>query len=38
MGFWMPADDAEYLRVMRYLWDITELRGEHAALAKTWLE
>ena len=38
MGFWMPADDAEYLRVMKYLWDITELRGEHAKLAKTWLE
>lgn len=38
MGFWMPADDAEYVRVMQYLWDITGVRGERAALEKKWLE
>lgn len=38
MGFWMPADDAEYLRVMQYLWDMTGLRGDRAKLEATWLQ
>ena len=37
-GFFVQADDPEYLRVMQYLWDITELRGEHAALYDKWLK
>ena len=37
-AFFVQADDPEYLRVMQYLWDITELRGERAALYDKWLK
>ena len=37
-AFFVQADDPEYLRVMQYLWDITELRGETAALYDKWLK
>ena len=32
MGFWMPTDDADYTRVMNYLWNLMSLRGELKAL------
>ena len=37
-AFFVQADDPEYLRVMQYLWDITELRGETAAIYDKWLK
>lgn len=32
MGFWTPTDDADYTRVMNYLWNLMDLRGELKAL------
>ena len=32
MGFWMPTDDPDYTRVMNYLWNLMDLRGELKAL------
>lgn len=34
MGFWMPTDDADFTRVMNYLWNLMDLRGELKSLEK----
>ena len=38
MGFWMPTDDADFIRVMNYTWNLMELRGELKALEKKYLK
>lgn len=37
MGFLMPTDDADYTRVMNYLWDLLARRGELAKIEKKWM-
>ena len=38
MGFLMPTDDADYTRVMNYLWDLLDRRGELKAIEAKWLD
>lgn len=38
MGFWMPTDDEDFIRVMNYTWNLMELRGELKALEKKYLK
>lgn len=37
MGFMLPTDDAEYARVMNYIWNLLELRGELKNSENKWL-
>ena len=37
MGFLMPTDDADYTRVMNYLWDLLDRRGELKSIETKWL-
>lgn len=37
MGFLMPTDDADYTRVMNYLWDLLDRRGELKSIEAKWL-
>lgn len=38
MGFWMPKDDADFIRVMEQLWHLTDIRGTQEALEEKWLD
>lgn len=38
MGFLMPTDDADYTRVMNYLWDLLDRRGELERIEDKWLD
>lgn len=38
LGFMLPADDADYLRVMQFDWDLLDKRGVLAAAAERWLK
>ncbi|WP_295524964.1 transporter substrate-binding domain-containing protein [uncultured Pseudacidovorax sp.] len=38
LGFMLPADDAEYLRVMNFVWDQMETRGALRQAADKWLK
>ena len=37
LGFLMPADDADYLRVMHFAWDVLDKRGTLKAIDAKWL-
>lgn len=38
MGFLMPTDDADYARVMNYLWHLTQIRGDLSRAEAAWLK
>ncbi len=38
MGFMLPTDDSDYARVMNYLWDLLDRRGELKAIEAKWLD
>ena len=38
MGFLMPTDDADFTRVMNYLWDLLDRRGELKTLEAKWID
>lgn len=38
LGFMLPADDADYLRVMNFVWDQMETRGALKQAAEKWLK
>lgn len=38
LGFMMPADDADYLRVMSFVWDILDKRDVLADAQEAWLK
>lgn len=38
LGFMVPTDDADYLRVMDYAWDLVDQRGGLAAAEQKWLQ
>lgn len=38
LGFMLPADDADYLRVMSFVWDQMETRGALRQAADKWLK
>ena len=38
LGFMLPADDADYSRVMRFTWDVLALRGVLQQEAQQWLK
>ena len=38
LGFMLPADDADYLRVMNFVWDQMETRGALKQAADKWLK
>ena len=38
LGFMLPADDADYSRVMRFTWDVLALRGVLQQEAQEWLK
>lgn len=38
LGFMLPADDADYLRVMNFVWDQMETRGTLKQAAEKWLK
>ena len=38
MGFLIPTDDADYTRVMNYLWDLLDRRGELKSLEAKWID
>ncbi|MBP6895788.1 MAG: transporter substrate-binding domain-containing protein [Pseudacidovorax sp.] len=38
LGFMLPADDADYLRVMNFVWDQMETRGALRQAADKWLK
>jgi cyclohexadienyl dehydratase len=38
LGFLLPTDDADYLRVMYFSWDLQEQRGVLRAAAQHWLK
>jgi cyclohexadienyl dehydratase len=37
LGFMLPADDADYLRVMNFVWDLLDKRGTLKAIDAKWL-
>ena len=37
LGFMLPADDADYLRVMNFVWDLLDKRGALKAIDAKWL-
>lgn len=37
MGFWMPKDDPDFVRVMGHLWHLVDLRGGLAEAENDWL-
>ena len=38
MGFMLPVDDPDYTRVMNYLWDLLDRRGELKSIEAKWLD
>lgn len=38
LGFMAPADDADYLRVLRFTWDLVDSRGAVREAAQKWLK
>lgn len=38
MGFWLPKDDPDFVRVMAHLWHLTELRGDLDRAEEKWLD
>ncbi|MDA7418610.1 transporter substrate-binding domain-containing protein [Xenophilus arseniciresistens] len=38
LGFMMPVDDADYVRVMRFTWELIDSRGAVKAAAQKWLK
>lgn len=38
LGFLLPTDDADYLRVMHFTWDLLDQRGAIKDAAKQWLK
>ena len=38
MGFMLPVDDHDYTRVMNYLWDLLDRRGELKSIEAKWLD
>jgi cyclohexadienyl dehydratase len=38
MGFMIPLDDADFSRVMKFVWEVLRLRGEIAKSAEKWLK
>jgi cyclohexadienyl dehydratase len=38
MGFIIPTDDSDYTRVMNFIWNLLELRGELDKSAEKWLK
>ncbi|THT99628.1 transporter substrate-binding domain-containing protein [Lampropedia puyangensis] len=38
LGFMLPVDDADYVRVMEFTWDVLSLRGELKKEALQWLQ
>ena len=38
MGFLMPTDDADFTRVMNYLWDLLDRRGELKTFEAKWID
>ena len=38
LGFMVPTDDAEYLRVLRFTWELLDSRGGVQAAAQKWLK
>lgn len=38
MGFMLPKDDADYVRVMSFVWDQLDKRGELQSTANKWLK
>ncbi len=37
LGFMLPAEDADYLRVMNFVWDVLDKRGALKAIDDKWL-
>ena len=37
LGFMLPADDADYLRTMNFVWDVLDKRGALKAIDDKWL-
>lgn len=38
LGFMMPKDDSDFVRVMNFLWETADLRGDLDACAAKWLQ
>jgi len=38
LGFMLPADDADYTRVMGFVWDVLDKRGDLAQVSGKWLK
>ncbi len=38
MGFLMPTDDADFARVMNYLWHLSDIRGDLTRAESAWLK
>ncbi|HYP71147.1 MAG TPA: cyclohexadienyl dehydratase, partial [Variovorax sp.] len=38
LGFMMPTDDADYTRVMGFVWDLLDKRGALKQAADKWLK
>ena len=38
LGFMLPADDADYLRVMNFVWELLDSRGAVKQAADQWLK
>jgi len=38
MGFMIPLDDADYARVMKFVWEVLQLRGELGKVSERWLK
>lgn len=37
IGFMLPPDDADYVRVMNFVWDVLDRRGDLKAVSTKWL-
>jgi cyclohexadienyl dehydratase len=38
MGFILPLDDPDFTRVMNFVWNLLDLRGELDKCAEKWLK
>jgi len=38
LGFMLPASDDDYLRVMQFIWDLMDKRGDLQQAAANWLK